>query len=251
MIHGSAQNGRSAISRDLKNSFLARGDYNVIITDWSSVSSPYYQYARNKVGTTGIAVSRFIEWLNVNYGTLQVIGYDLGAHVAGIAGKNSARGRISRIIGLDPSKPLVNENTSANRLSIGDGSLVEIFHSNGGQLGIFTPSGDVDYYLNNGRSQPECAGEIILNLTSKKCLKCLLAGSNNDCSHYRAVIIYSRLLTGQNNFVVVPCENIEQVATGCSLDPIEILLEELSPSGIYQINTVNAEALKDQVEIIP
>lgn len=205
----------------------------MIVTDWSGVSSPYYQYARYRVDTTGIAVSRFIDWINVNYNTLHLVGYDLGAHIAGIAGKNTVKGRINRIIGLDPSKPLFNENTSANRLSAGDATLVEVIHSNGGQLGIFTPIGDTDYYINNGRVQAECAT------------------ANNYCSHYRSVIILSRLLNGQNNYVIVPCENVGEVATGCSLDPVEIFFEELSPSGIYQINTVNAEAIKDQVETVP
>lgn len=123
------------------------------------MSSPNFQYARNRVGTTGIAVSKFIEWLGVNYNTLHLVGYGLGAHVAGIAGKNTVRGRINRIIGLDPAKPLFNENASGYRISAGDAILVEIFHSNGGQLGIFTPIGDVDYYINNGRNQPECSGK--------------------------------------------------------------------------------------------
>lgn len=217
------------MNRDLKNGYLTRSDFNVIVTDWSSVSSPYYQYARYRVGTTGIAVSRFIEWMGLNYETLHLVGYDLGAHVAGIAGKNSMRGRVQRIIGLDPSRQLFNENMSGNRLSAGDARLVEIFHSNGGQLGVFQSYGDIDYYINNGRTQPECENVY-----------------NNDCAHYRAVIVYSKLLSGQNNYVIVPCESIADVATGCSLDPVEILLEEISPSGIYQINTVNAEAIKKE-----
>lgn len=114
---------------------------------------------RNQVGSTGIAVSRFIDFLSVNFDTLHVIGFDLGAHVAGIAGKNTLRGRISRIIGLDPSRPLFNENASAGRLSAGDARLVEVLHSNGDQLGIFQPIGDIDYYINDGKTQPECGGK--------------------------------------------------------------------------------------------
>lgn len=156
-----------------------------------------------------------------------------GAHIAGIAGKNSVRGRINRIIGLDPSLPLFNENTSAGRISSGDAQLVEVFHSNGGQLGMYNRIGDIDYYINNGKIQPECTSPTDAN-----------------CSHYRSVITFTRLLISQNNYVTVPCNNLAEVATGCSLDPIEILLEEISPSGIYQINTVNAEAVNQNVEII-
>lgn len=105
-------------------------------------------------------MSRFVEWLNVDYNTLHLVGYDLGAHVAGIAGKNTVKGRINRIIGLDPSRPLFNEYTSSNRISRGDATLVEVFHSNGDQLGIFNPIGDADYYINNGKIQPECTCKI-------------------------------------------------------------------------------------------
>lgn len=149
---------------------MVRGDFNVIVVDWSSVSSLYYQYAASRVGATGIAVLKFIEWLNVNYETLHLVGYDLGAHVAGIAGKYSLRGKINRIIGLDPSRLYFNENASANRLSVGDAGLVEVFHSNGGLLGIFTPIGDIDYYINNGRNQPECTGKENNEAKRAKCL---------------------------------------------------------------------------------
>jgi hypothetical protein len=171
--------------------------------------------------------------MNLNYDTLHIIGYDLGAHIAGIAGKYSRNGRISRIIGLDPSLPLFYENISGNRLSIGDARQVEVFHSNGGQLGFFTPIGNIDYYINNGKTQQECA-----------------SSTNPKCSHYVAVTTFSRLVSRQNNYVVVPCNNIDEVANGCSLNPIEILLEEVSPNGIYQVNTLNAEAINEEVESI-
>ncbi|CRK90501.1 CLUMA_CG004131, isoform A [Clunio marinus] len=232
IIHGYEQNGRSIINRDLKNSYLLKNDYNIIVVDWSAMVSPYYEYARSRVDMIGVAVSRFIDWLNMNYETLHVVGYDLGAHIAGIAGKNTVRGRIKRIIGLDPSRQHFNENTSSNRLSIGDAKLVEVFHSNGDQLGMFNPIGNIDYYVNDGKTQPECVDK------------------NIDCSHYRSVIVFSRFVNGQHNFAIATCQDINEVASGCTLDPIEIQLEEESPSGIYQINTAAAEAINDEVEIL-
>lgn len=82
IIHGFNQNGRSNINRDLKNSYLGREDFNVIIVDWSSLSSYYYGSARYRIEPAGISVSRFLDFLNVNYTTLQVIGYDLGKVVS-------------------------------------------------------------------------------------------------------------------------------------------------------------------------
>lgn len=78
VIHGYGQNGRSIIARDMKNSYLSRGDFNVIIVDWSSLSRFTYEYARYNVNPTGIAMSKFLDWFNANYSMLHLIGYDLG-----------------------------------------------------------------------------------------------------------------------------------------------------------------------------
>lgn len=80
-----------------------------------------------------------------------------------------------------------------------------------------------------------------------------MGSGDTYCSHYRSVITFQRLVNRQNNYVIVPCESVVQVAAGCSLDPIEIFLEEINPSGIYQINTVNAEAINNvdkEVELL-
>ncbi|KAG5672355.1 hypothetical protein PVAND_002488 [Polypedilum vanderplanki] len=226
IIHGVGQNENSSMNIILTKSYLTRGDFNVIVVDWSTVASPIYQYARLKVNMIGMAVSKYITWLNPNYNTLHVIGYDLGAHIAGIAGKNTVNGRIGRIIGLDPSLPLFSENLSINRLNSGDAQLVEVFHSNGGRLGIFSRMGQLDYYINNGRQQPECA-----------------SSTDASCSHYRAVTVFSNLVSKNHKYLVIPCMTIDEIANKCSLDPIEILLEEISPSGIYQVSTDSAEPL--------
>ena len=78
IMHGSNQSGQSVFARDLKNAYLTRGDFNVIVVDWSNFIVPYYQFARYKVGKLGIAVAKFITFLNPNYSTLHIVGYDLG-----------------------------------------------------------------------------------------------------------------------------------------------------------------------------
>jgi pancreatic triacylglycerol lipase len=226
IIHGAGQNENSPMNLLLTKSYLTRGNFNVIVVDWSTVASPLYEYARRRVNMVGMAVSKYLTWLNSNYTTLHVIGYDLGAHIAGIAGKNTIEGRIARIVALDPSLPLFNENLSVERLSSGDAQLVEVFHSNGGRLGFFSRLGQLDYYINNGRQQPECTNSYY-----------------RTCSHYRSVTVFAKLVSRDHSFLVIPCQDISEVANKCSLNPIEILLEEISPSGVYQIITVSAEPL--------
>lgn len=212
------------MNRDLKNAFFLRGDYNVIVMDWSSVSSWLQTGAAQRVIPSGIALSKFVRWLNVDVNLLHFIGYDLGAHIAGVAGRNLG-GQVARIVGLDPSRPGFNENIISNKLVQSDAQFVEVFHSNGGQLGFFTPYGDLDYYIENGRYYPSC--------------------TNNYCSHYQSVVVYTRLVSGQNNYAVIPCQDISEINTGCANDPINLIPDEVSQAGIYQIKTTSQAINKD------
>lgn len=87
------------MNKDLKNAFLDHDDYNVIIADWSSSAGTSYSTARNNVKQLAKSVAQFIDWMGLDEGRLHVIGYDLGAHIAGIAGKNTINGRIDKITG--------------------------------------------------------------------------------------------------------------------------------------------------------
>lgn len=225
------QSGSSNMNRLLKNAYITRGEYNVIVVSWSSVSpltTWYYSGAVERVLPTGIAVSRMIRFLNLDLERLHIIGYDLGAHIAGVAGRNM-NGLVSRIVGLDPNRASFNPSYIANKLTSSDAVLVEVYHSSE-QLGFYAPYGDLDFYVNNGRYQIGCA--------------------NNYCSHYQSVVVYSRILNGRNNYIVVPCANIAEVAVGCSLDPIDIAIDEASPSGIYQIRTSNAGTINTEIETL-
>lgn len=42
-----------------------------------------------------------------------------------MAGKQTTRGRVNTIVGLDPAGPLFNENNPAERLASGDADYVE------------------------------------------------------------------------------------------------------------------------------
>lgn len=80
-----------------------------------------------------------------------------------------------------------------------------------------------------------------------------ISANINTCSHYRSVVVYSKLVGSQNNYVITPCENLAELVEGCKSDPLEEFIEEfLVPTGIYQIITVNAEALVNKdTEIVP
>lgn len=85
-----------------------------------------------------------------------LIGFSLGAHVAGFAGQEITN--ISRITGLDPASPLFEGYPVNVRLDPSDAKFVDVIHSNGdgfirGGLGVYEPMGSVDFYPNGGRVQ--------------------------------------------------------------------------------------------------
>lgn len=91
--------------------------------------------------------------------SFQLVGFSLGAHVSGFAGKRlqQTTGKIARIVGLDPAGPLFEDALPGGRLSKGDANFVMTVHGsadgvkNGG-LGIWQQIGDADCKTNQSSS---------------------------------------------------------------------------------------------------
>lgn len=65
----------------------------------------------------------------------------MGAHVAGAAGKRTARGRVQSVVSLDPAGPLFTVGDSANRVHHTDAVHVENIVTDAGNLGFTQPVG--------------------------------------------------------------------------------------------------------------
>ena len=82
------------------------------------------------------------------------VSYSLGTHVCGFIGKES---KLTGIIALDPSPQVFEANSPDGRLSKTDADAVFVFHSSN-IIGFTKPIGDVDFYINGGKTQPvHCA----------------------------------------------------------------------------------------------
>lgn len=100
------------------------------------------------------------ELKQLDLGRTHIIGFSLGAHVAGFAG--SELPGLYRITGLDPAGPLFESQHPDARLDDTDAKFVDVIHSNGenlilGGLGSWQPMGHVDFYPNGGRVQTGCS----------------------------------------------------------------------------------------------
>lgn len=87
----------------------------------------------------------FTQMHNVN-----IAGHSLGAHIAGIAGKNVQNGRIQTIFGLDPAGLGFSMGSPNARFSEDDALYTEGIRTNAGNLGFSEPLAHADFYPNWG-----------------------------------------------------------------------------------------------------
>ncbi|XP_017873751.1 PREDICTED: pancreatic triacylglycerol lipase-like [Drosophila arizonae] len=193
VIHGWTQSYKDSMNTEITKAWLSRGNYNVIIVDWSRARFNGYLSSSYAVPGAGAKVGNMIKFLNQSHGlaldSLYVIGHSLGAHIAGYAGKTVGKGLIRTIIGLDPARPLFSYNKPNKRLSSDDAYYVESIHTNGGNLGFLEPIGKGAFYPNGGLSQPGCGSDF-----------------QGICSHSRSVTYYAEAVT-KNNFGAMKCDS--------------------------------------------
>ncbi|GBP13184.1 Pancreatic triacylglycerol lipase [Eumeta japonica] len=154
IVHGWNSNGNSAINPSLHQT----ADVNVIVLDWRGIANSGYWTAVRGVPNVGEHLGDFLTWLvnltGSNWNNIHLIGFSLGAHVVGNAGRRTGS-RPTRITGLDPAGPEWGGN--ANALKSNDGAYVECIHTCGGRLGINDPICAANFYPNGGRHrQPGC-----------------------------------------------------------------------------------------------
>lgn len=98
----------------------------IFAVDWSTAAGGSYASALKNMMAIGKSLAQFIDWLKLDEGRLHLIGFDLGAHICGLAGKHTTNGRVDKITGLDPSRSGINPNQAATRLAAGDARFVEV-----------------------------------------------------------------------------------------------------------------------------
>lgn len=127
-----------------------------------------YRQAASNVMTVGHWLANYTRAISeVKRGLLIYgIGHSLGAHVMGVAGRESKA--LSRITGLDPAGPCFEKVANSPTLNPGDASFVDVIHTDGydskldpsewffpvNHYGSLIPIGHLDFYPNFGYHQP-------------------------------------------------------------------------------------------------
>lgn len=195
LIHGWLEDDGADINTQTSQELLNLYDFNVLFIDWSKGATTInYAAAVDRVYIVGTFIASYLDFLHENgvltYHRTSIIGFSLGAHIAGVIGKNVQHGRISTIIGLDPAGPLFNRRNATDRIDAADADYVQCIHTNGPAFpvvgaGIGAPICDSDFFPNGGEIQPGCL--------------------TNSCSHGRAVDYYVESLRN-NAFFALGCE---------------------------------------------
>ncbi|XP_047019322.1 lipase member I-like [Helicoverpa zea] len=229
LVHGHGGSVKSQLNPLVKDAILKYQDpsLNVIVVDWSKEASYSYSVAVESVPLVAKDLGDFIIKFfpaATDVAKLHLVGFGLGAHVVGIAGRQvaaAASGPVARITGLDPSGSQWGANSA--RLRRTDAAYVEVIHTDGSGLfsnGIGTALGDIDIYANGGSNQPGCL--------------------TNTCSHERAYELFAASMFN-TNLNAAPCSSSTQLNLNlCRGNPLPIGGVRLSKTGssrIYRINT--------------
>uniref|UniRef100_A0A4W4GAR2 PLAT domain-containing protein n=1 Tax=Electrophorus electricus TaxID=8005 RepID=A0A4W4GAR2_ELEEL len=195
VIHGWTVSGlfESWVAKLVAALYSREKDANVIVVDWLNTAQNHYALAAQSTQKVGQEVAHFIDWIemtNIPLDKLHLIGYNLGAHVAGFAG-SYANNKVGRITGLDPAGPDFEGVHAHQRLSPDDAVFVDVLHtfsrgSLGLSIGIEQPVGHVDIYPNGGSFQPGCNLQGAL----KKVANLGLLGEDPVCEHERSVHLF-------------------------------------------------------------
>ncbi|XP_062455259.1 endothelial lipase [Rhea pennata] len=203
IIHGWTMSGMFETWLDSLVSALQQRekDANVVVVDWLALAHELYTNAVNNTQVVGKSIAELLNWLQENplfqLQNVHLIGYSLGAHVAGFAG-NHVQGTIGRITGLDPAGPMFEGVDPSKRLSPDDASFVDVLHTYtretlGVSIGIQMPVGHVDIYPNGGDFQPGCGLSDVLGAIAYGTI-----GEVVKCEHERSVHLFVDSLVNQD-----------------------------------------------------
>lgn len=232
IIHGYGNNYTCWFPQEVKDLYfqnnLAR---NIIAVDWGKLAAnnasevPSYIYGANNVNIVADRVGKLVVLIqqlrNIPFSSFHLVGWSLGAHVAGAAGytvQTSTGQNVSRVTGLDPAgpgfflnSPICNGSVSVTNNTCGifyrqltptDGSFVDTVHTDRGEYGTLENDGQCDFFMNNNglMPQPNCppldltsfcshqaAPKYFMQSIGNKICATRLLPLSNPCNRYNSV----------------------------------------------------------------
>ncbi|KAK0080967.1 hypothetical protein PV325_013019 [Microctonus aethiopoides] len=155
---------------------------------------------------------------------LHIIGFSLGAHVAGFIGKLFAPIKVPRITGLDPAGPEFISKPPYRRLDKSDAEFVDVIHTESNAAGTWQPLGHVDFYPNSGQEQKGCKWYDF------------------PCSHKMAYKFYTQSISNPAKFVGLRCDlyinEFDKKFENCRKEEIIVMGHGANPHVHGMCNTI-------------
>ncbi|XP_018324947.1 hepatic triacylglycerol lipase [Agrilus planipennis] len=191
IIHGFFENADRYWLRNIRRAYFERGNYNVILVDWSywAIWRPFN--AINNIPNVGLdvgdAILKLVSSQALDIKKVHIVGFSMGAHAAGFAGQRvyeSLGTKITRITSLDGVGQYYKDVNDTERLSSDDADYVDVVHTS--WVGRHDPYGTVDYYVNGKNFQKGCPD--ILTFERRSIFTFLIDAVINlvACSHERS-----------------------------------------------------------------
>ncbi|XP_064624726.1 pancreatic triacylglycerol lipase-like isoform X2 [Lineus longissimus] len=223
IVHGFIDNGRLPWVLKIKDEYLKKDDYNVIVVDWGKGSMFPYTQATANTRLVGAEIAYLIQTMQTVVAAVpelfHIIGHSLGAHIAGYAGERLRF--LGRITALDPADPYFSGTDIAVRLDPSDALFVDVIHTdaepfiailtNEGGFGMRSPTGHVDFYPNGGLTQPGCDNDVTAIL-----IEGLYEGGKRfvACDHLRAYEFFTDSINNICKYKAYPCKSDEDFKAG-------------------------------------
>ncbi|XP_059619038.1 uncharacterized protein LOC132263340 isoform X2 [Phlebotomus argentipes] len=222
IVHGFGSSCPHVWIYEMRTALMAVEDCIVICVDWEKGASlPNYVKASANTRLVGKQLAQLLAALEKHRGLqmsrVHVIGFSLGAHVAGFAGADLPG--LSRITGLDPAGPLFESQHPKARLDSSDANFVDVIHSNGenlilGGLGSWQPMGHVDFYPNGGRVQHGCSNLFVGAVTDFIWSPAASVEGRSLCNHRRAYKFFIDSVAPRCLFPAFPCGSYDEFLQG-------------------------------------
>ncbi|KAJ8711990.1 hypothetical protein PYW08_008944 [Mythimna loreyi] len=205
------------------SAYLQRGDYNVLLVDWSNIAFGNYVIIAKTLPGAGQHVGKaFLKLVKrgLPVKTLHLVGHSMGSHLMAYAARYlKSRGyTVPRLTGLDPAYPGFYPPLAAPPMTSSDASFVDVIHTDGGGYGTPEATGHADFWPNGGQAkQPGC-------------LSATLPLTNEDfCSHWRSWAFWSESLNG-DSFLARKCQDYDLFLRGqCMEEPVVFMGIKAAP----------------------
>ncbi|XP_065722820.2 lipase member H [Drosophila suzukii] len=203
-IHGWAGKSVSCSNAAIKDAYLSRGNFNVIILDWSRQALDIsYPRVSKQLPSIAANVAKMLRFLHDNTGVpyeqIYLVGHSAGSHISGLTGKMLRPQRLGAIFALDPAGLTQLSLGPEDRLDVNDALYVESLHTDLTLLGNpSTKLSHASFFANWGLGQPHCP-----NATATE--------FDFVCDHFAAMFYFAESVRQPRSFAALRCSSAQSV----------------------------------------